>query len=416
MSLNRGGKKPEVPEVTFVTPTLTFVDIDDTLTKRRSPIDATPVYNEEFIKALKDSGVTQIYLFSSMSMKEVLPTSAEQKEFGGISRLELIRHLEAPPNSIKVLGLISNFDLAHPGMDEKPLGHYYREVIRPFEEKLEAASLQQGSEGPLYDLRSDPEYLAALKRETTQAYVMPAHGIKEKLADKFFPMLQEQYAREGRVMPPCQFFDDRQENLDQAARAAQKAGVSLKTFEVTTEAIKEKVDPRTGEIKTKARPETTYKDYMDFLATPLEAGYRTTLMDSYKSTLDLKTRIETEGVSSKYKNSFLEPINRILTSFVHIHAEMQKDKWNPSRDNIEACDGLIKMMNKLKEKYQEIPLGLLDFKEKNIRDAALREMDRCIGKLNNMKKELGKHYSDTKDLSANSAADNKREGAERPHR
>lgn len=412
-------KTEDLPKLDFVSPNpiqdqqpITLLDVDDTLTKRTSKDDPTPVFNEELIKALKDSGVTEIYLFSAMSIKQVLPTKELQDQLD-ISRLALIRHLESPPNPIKVLGIISNYDLKHPGIEDKPPGHYYREVVRPFEEELEAG-------GPGYDLqkpsqaaqdaraeRGDLEYLKAIEREQTD-YAMPSAGVKERLAEHFIPWFIEEHKRQGKSPPAFQFIDDRQGNLDEAARVAKKHGVEMKTFLLTPYPVdleKRVMKDKEVHIEHVKKAVTTYDDYMGFLSTTAPK-FKAVMTDTHSSVCGLKTMMEHDlhnilGSDTKNKAEFLVPINRILNTFVHLDEEMKKDRWDPSRDTIKACDDLMGMMVWLKDKYSRIPA---DSVEKKARQKAITEIDKCIEKLGNMKVELVKLYTDEKEVSQKSEA------------
>jgi HEAT repeat protein len=108
---------------------IVLLDVDDTCAVSNSLYgqhNGGYRYNEALFQALKANNLTEVYLFTSYSLRAVAMNSKLEPETTP-SRLKLINHLKQ--QGITVLGVLTNFDCQY----QQGAGSYYEKVIKPYE-------------------------------------------------------------------------------------------------------------------------------------------------------------------------------------------------------------------------------------------------------------------------------------------
>ena len=108
---------------------IVLLDVDETLAlsnKHFVQNDLGYRYNQALIAALKVLGLTEVYLFTSYSLRIIAPDHAIEPTTTP-SRLKLIQYLAA--QGITVLGVLTIMDVEY----RQGPGAYYEKVIKPFE-------------------------------------------------------------------------------------------------------------------------------------------------------------------------------------------------------------------------------------------------------------------------------------------
>lgn len=189
-----------------------LLDVDDTLAmsnQYQGQHDGGYHYHQPLIKALKQAGLTEVYLFTAYLLRGISKT-LQDEPIGIASRLKLIQYLTA--QGFEVKGVLTLLDPIY----NQGVGAYYQQFIRPFEEQvLKGESLLEGE--------GQKHYREVCLQEAH--YLEQAH---QQAIDKarLFAYTQLQLA-----YPACLYFDDKLEYLRQVEQT-NLPGIPLLTYQV----------------------------------------------------------------------------------------------------------------------------------------------------------------------------------------
>jgi len=371
-------------------------DIDETfILSKRENGDPVFYFNEPLIQALKESGTEEIYLLSSLDLREPDPND--------IYRLELIKHLEAEPNGIKVLGLLTNWDLvpAKKLLEEKDIatlpesitdttcipGIYYEKVIKPVEQM--ALSNRTAKDKEKIDIPNHPQYKDARKRQDLDpemgAAMLAAKkkgDLKESLAQLLFSQIRNKCKSNNTPMPRFEYFDDRDSYLKQLEKAAKAASedkesaVEMRTFHVNPAKPRDNKDMSKEDYLLFIDPYALYKK-MATENTPEKGPVFDFMLSMHEKSpaislsLGKKSLFHHETVNSDLE----EQLKKVLDCYEMIQKDLQRPR--EKQDPIGACNALIAEIDKRIKELEKLLKHLSGFSKITPSDKKNREF--CEG-------------------------------------
>lgn len=150
-----------------------FLDVDQTLLYDNSDINLT------LLDALKNQGITDIFLFTNMDMKEI---GRIGRELAPMSRYELINILQK--NGFKIHGVITPADTGYCNDSMYSIGHAYEHLYKPSYERLKKNPLTdvKGNLNELRDIDDEVEYYLR-KFEWDKASYITRERCKDELRE-----------------------------------------------------------------------------------------------------------------------------------------------------------------------------------------------------------------------------------------
>jgi ankyrin repeat protein len=164
---------------------IVLLDVDDTCAVSNSLYgqhNGGYRYNEALFQALKANNLTEIYLFTSYSLRAVAPNNNLEPETTP-SRLKLISHLRQ--QGITVLGVLTNFDCEY----QQGAGAYYEKVIKPYESLvLQGEDIRSEKHKKVYEAKCLEEevFRKAGFEHKTDTKVSLYRYLLEQLKNSFF--------------------------------------------------------------------------------------------------------------------------------------------------------------------------------------------------------------------------------------
>ncbi len=218
-----------------------FLDVDETLFFSITNNGTTHHYNEHLISALKEAGITEVYLLTSYDLS-IYPDPEMRKEEPMITRHELIDHLKQQGISVKLVA--TNYDILVETKEKKLVaGSYYEDVVRPFEVKI--------VDDPTINLKEDDSYNETITLQSSRVEPLyhlwnaPESGyrsIKGAVSNLLFKQLINEGEIDPKDPPPILFFDDKPDYLEDVIATGQRNHLSITPMRVTKQLSREDYD------------------------------------------------------------------------------------------------------------------------------------------------------------------------------
>ncbi|HSW69013.1 MAG TPA: hypothetical protein VLI69_02485 [Gammaproteobacteria bacterium] len=309
---------------------IVVLDVYDTLILSHDETGETQqAFNHRLVFALKEAGITEVYLFAGLQLK-IQPLQEMRKV--EILRLELIRYLEQ--FGITVKAVVTNYDQLSP----TPVpGSYYDQFIKPEEDYV--------LRNPTADL-SNPEctYQIMLKHQNSLdtdllSKMGQSKDYKKLLSDFLFDSFQKEGLVSADNPRTVLFLDDRRDSLSSVSERANHYGIPINCLQVT-----EKLTP---------------ENYLDFFSKHYpKVEYLRTVERSLESIDAAKGKVEKQLKGSKNKDGILGPVIDGLSKMRS--AQNKSNLIDACAEMLDALQIQISQLEKIKKMLPKPEQGLVD--------------------------------------------------------